>query len=116
MPELLRSGLVQGGWRSLPFTHFRDGITVHWILQGPADGPSVALLNYAAGARVPLHRHGGLETIVVLDGVQSDESGDYAAGSVILNPAGTTHSVWSEGGCVVLINWERPVVLLEGAS
>ena len=62
---------------------------------------------------MPRHRHTGLETILVLDGVQSDESGDYPAGSLILNPEGSTHSVWSTGGCVVLIQWDRPVQFLE---
>ena len=47
---------------------------------------------------MPRHRHAGLETIVVLEGVQSDENGDYAAGAVVLNPQGSEHSVWSRGG------------------
>jgi anti-sigma factor ChrR (cupin superfamily) len=61
---------------------------------------------------VPRHRHAGLETIVVLDGSQSDENGDYPAGTLVLNPAGTEHSVWSTRGCVVLIQWNLPVIML----
>ncbi len=49
---------------------FRDGIAVHWLREGREGEPSVALLRYAAGAGVPRHRHVGLETILVLDGVQ----------------------------------------------
>jgi anti-sigma factor ChrR (cupin superfamily) len=64
------------------------------------------------GASVPRHRHAGLETIVVLDGSQSDENGDYPVGTLVLNPAGTEHSVWSSGGCVVLIQWNLPVIFL----
>ena len=81
--------LVNGGWRDLAFEHFRDGITVHWLLRGSDVEPSVAILNYQPGASVPRHRHAGLETIVVLEGIQSDENGDYAAGTVVLNPVGT---------------------------
>jgi anti-sigma factor ChrR (cupin superfamily) len=93
-------------WQGLPFVHFREGVEVHYIKQG---APALAVLRYAPGAKVPLHLHTGLETIVVLDGVQSDERGDYGKGTLILNPAGTTHSVWSEQGCAVLIQWERPI-------
>ncbi|WP_421725022.1 cupin domain-containing protein [Bauldia sp.] len=104
--------LVSGGWRDLKYTRFRDGIDVHWLLTGGSDAPSVAVLKYAPGARVPLHRHVGLETIVVLDGAQSDERGEYAAGTVVINPVDSTHSVWSDDGCVVLIQWNRPVEML----
>ncbi|TJW63701.1 MAG: allophanate hydrolase, partial [Mesorhizobium sp.] len=34
-------------------------------------------------------------------------------GSVILNPVGTEHSVWTKHGCVVLIQWNLPVVILD---
>jgi anti-sigma factor ChrR (cupin superfamily) len=65
-----------------------------------------------AGAGVPRHRHAGLETIVVLEGSQSDDNGDYPAGTVVLNPAGTEHAVWTAEGCVVLIQWNLPVIML----
>ena len=116
MPNVNVPGLLGGGWRKLDFEHFRDGIEVHWLLKGGPVEPSVAVLKYAPGAGVPRHRHAGLETIVVLEGTQSDEQGDYAAGSVVLNPVGTTHSVWTEPGCVVLIQWDLPVIFLEEAK
>ena len=50
----------------------------------------------------------------MLDGVQSDETGDYSSGSYIVNAPGSEHSVWSDTGCVVLIQWDRPVKILEG--
>lgn len=112
MPNLAYPALANGGWRALAFEYFRPGIAVHWLEKGGEDEPSVALLAYEPGASAPRHRHPGLETIVVLDGMQSDENGDYKAGSVVLNPAGTEHSVWSETGCVVLIQWQLPVVFV----
>lgn len=96
-------------WREAPFGPFRDGVEICTLIDG---APGVALLRYAPGAGVPRHLHTGLETILVLDGVQSDERGDYPAGSLILNPEGTSHSVWSDPGCTVLIQWERPVTFL----
>ena len=112
MPNLAFAGLADGGWRDRAFEPFRDGVTVHWLLRGGPVEPSVAVLKYQPGASVPRHRHAGLETIVVLDGIQSDENGNYPAGSVILNPVGTEHSVWTDEGCVVLIQWDLPVIIL----
>ena len=98
--------LLDGGWRRLPFAPFRDGVEICELKTG---APAVALLRYAPGASVPRHLHTGLETILVLDGVQSDERGSYPVGALVMNPKGSVHSVWSEEGCVVLIQWERPV-------
>ena len=103
------AGLLNGGWRDLPFEPFREGVEIHKICEGE---PAVALLRYAPGASVPRHEHAGLETILVLDGAQSDERGRYPAGTTVLNPKGSKHSVWSDEGCVVLIQWEKPVRFL----
>lgn len=102
-------GYLTHGWRDAVYAPFRDGIEICRLRDTP---PEVALLRYAPGARVPPHRHTGLEMIEVLDGAQSDEGGTYHAGDVVLNPAGSTHSVWSDNGCVVLILWEKPIVFL----
>ena len=107
MPEPLHlDGLLDGGWRDCAFGPFRDGVEICRLWPGM---PEIALLRYAPGAAVPRHWHRGMETVLVLDGVQSDERGDYPAGSLVVNPEGTAHSVSSAGGCVVLIQWERPV-------
>ncbi|MBU2361134.1 MAG: cupin domain-containing protein [Alphaproteobacteria bacterium] len=107
-PKVL-TGLLPDGWDRMPFAPFRDGVEICHLWQG---GPDVALLRYAAGASVPRHRHTGLETILVLSGSQSDEAGTYPAGSLVFNPEGSEHSVWSVDGCTVLIQWERPVAFV----
>ena len=94
------------GWKPL-----RPGVDVR-TLAGVEGGPSVALLRYAPGAQVPAHRHQGFEVICVLEGAQSDERGTYSAGMVVVNPAGGSHRVWSEDGCLVLIVWERSIDFL----
>lgn len=114
MADRCYADLIAGGWRALDFEPFREGVEICWLEPGAcADDPTLALLKYAPGASVPRHRHAGLETVVVLDGAQSDESGEYRAGAVVLNAAGSEHSVWSENGCVVMIHWTKPVVMLE---
>ncbi|MBS1181435.1 MAG: chrR [Proteobacteria bacterium] len=108
--------LSAGSWDGLAFEPFRDGVDIHWIRRFEAGGPGVALLRYQPGAGVPRHRHTGLETILVLEGEQSDEAGDYGTGSFAVNAEGSEHSVWSRPGCVVLIQWQTPVIILEEAA
>lgn len=103
---------IAGGWRETVFGPFRQGVEIARIAGNP-EGASIALLRYAPGAAVPMHEHQGLETIIVLDGAQSDDRGRYAKGAISINPAGTRHRVWSDEGCVVLIQWERPVRILD---
>lgn len=90
---------------------FRPGIRVHWLYRTADDGPASAFLRYEAGASVPMHRHPGYEHLLVLSGSQSDEGGRYAAGTFVINPPGSRHSVRSEEGCVVLLVWEQPVII-----
>ena len=104
--QMTLAGLVAGGWRDRTFVPFGEGVEISSIVEGR---PAVALLRYQPGARVRRHFHPGLETILVLEGSQCDEYGHYVAGTFILNPAGTSHTVWSDDGCVVLIQWELPV-------
>ena len=99
---------------TVAFEPFRPGVEIaHLYRPQDGDGPALALLRYAPGARVPLHEHTGLETICVLSGSQSDDAGTYETGTVVINEAGTRHRVWSDEGCVVLISWAAPVRILE---
>jgi anti-sigma factor ChrR (cupin superfamily) len=99
------------GIASLPFRELRPGVEIHILHEAP-DGARVAILRYAPGAEVPVHRHEGYEYIYVLQGEQSDERGSYEAGSFVVNEPGMTHRVASKSGCIVLILWQRPVVFL----
>ena len=49
------------------------------------------------------HPHPDGEEILVLDGVFSDEHGDYPAGSFLLNPEGFSHAPFSKEGCVLFV-------------
>ncbi len=109
MDEPVSFPALLDNWRELAFRPFREGVEIASLRDG---SPGVALLRYAPGAGVPRHLHTAMETILVLEGVQSDERGDYPAGTLILNPEGTAHSVWSGPGCTVLIQWNRPVEFL----
>ncbi|MGC4033067.1 MAG: cupin domain-containing protein [Tepidisphaeraceae bacterium] len=97
----------------LAWQPFYPGVEIVSLYQTPAGGPSAALLKYAPGSRVPRHRHAGYEHILILRGSQSDDTGTYATGEFVINLPGTVHAVWSDGGCVALLIWEKPPVLIE---
>jgi anti-sigma factor ChrR (cupin superfamily) len=97
---------------TLAWTPFRPGVEIHRLWGGPP-GESAALLRYAPGAIVPVHRHEGREHVYVLRGAQRDENGLHEAGSYVLNPPGSVHRVESPDGCLVLVVWERPNTFLE---
>lgn len=107
--NLKLNAITDGGWRDLAFEPFRPGITVHWIVVGE---PSVAILKYEPGARAPRHYHVATETVLMLEGAQSDENGTYQAGDLVVNYTGSSHDVWSDGGCVALLQWSKPVRFL----
>jgi anti-sigma factor ChrR (cupin superfamily) len=92
------------GWQP-----FRPGVQIQILYEGKDSGSAAALLCYEPGAAVPPHEHLGHEHILVLDGSQHDENGTYAAGTFVVNRPHSVHRVASDGGCVVLIIWEKGV-------
>ncbi|MQM34771.1 cupin domain-containing protein [Accumulibacter sp.] len=66
-------------------------------------GHATSIVRYDAGARFARHLHPGGEEILVLEGVFSDEDGDYGPGSYLRNPPGSGHAPFSEGGCVLFV-------------
>jgi anti-sigma factor ChrR (cupin superfamily) len=98
--------------KPIAWTRFYDGIDIYRIYGDGRSGPSAALLRYAPNACLPPHEHDGYEHIFVLSGSQNDESGAYAAGTMMVNPPGSRHTVRAPEGCLVLALWERPVILL----
>jgi anti-sigma factor ChrR (cupin superfamily) len=95
----------------LAWQPFREGIEIYPIYKSNT-GSSAALLRYAPGSSVPSHEHLGYEHILVLAGAQADEHHAYPKGSFVVSPPGTTHSIKSPGGCIVLAVWEKPVKFL----
>ena len=66
-------------------------------------GPVTSLVRYAPGGAFPEHEHPQGEEILVLDGVFSDEHGDYPAGTFLMTPHGSRHSPRSESGCTLFV-------------
>lgn len=66
-------------------------------------GHATSIVRYEAGARFSEHPHPLGEEILVLDGIFSDKTGDYPAGTYLRNPEGFSHAPFSELGCVLLV-------------
>jgi anti-sigma factor ChrR (cupin superfamily) len=62
-----------------------------------------SVVRYDAESAFHPHDHPDGEEILVLDGVFSDEHGDYPAGSYLLNPEGFRHAPFSRRGCVLFV-------------
>jgi anti-sigma factor ChrR (cupin superfamily) len=60
-------------------------------------------VRYEPESRFPAHDHPEGEEILVLDGVFSDEHGDWPAGTYLLNPEGFRHTPFSEPGCLLFV-------------
>ena len=68
---------------------------------------ATSLVRYAPGSRFERHSHGGGEEILVLEGTFSDEHGNYAAGTYLRNPVGSSHAPSSEPGCTILVKLQQ---------
>lgn len=68
---------------------------------------ATSIVRYAPGSAFSPHIHKGGEEFLVLDGVFSDEHGDFPAGSYIRNPPHSSHTPGSAPGCVILVKlWQ----------
>jgi len=93
-----------------------DSTELDWIVSPMAgverrmlerDGEEVAratsLVRYAPGSAFSAHRHDLGEEFLVLEGVFSDESGDFPQGMYVRNPPGSRHVPSSAPGAVILV-------------
>lgn len=71
------------------------------------DGGEVAratsVVRYAPGSSFSPHSHEAGEEFLVLEGVFSDETGDFPRGMYVRNPPGSRHTPASAPGCQILV-------------
>ena len=73
-------------------------------LVGPVEsGQVTSVVRYEPRSTFHRHDHPDGEEILVLDGVFSDEHGDWPAGTYLLNPEGFRHAPSSREGCVLFV-------------
>lgn len=64
---------------------------------------ATTIVRFAPESAFDAHVHGGGEEFVVLEGVFSDEHGDFPAGSYVRNPPTSKHTPSSAPGCTLLV-------------
>jgi anti-sigma factor ChrR (cupin superfamily) len=70
-------------------------------------GHTTSIVRYDPGSAFSEHAHPLGEEILVLEGVFSDEQGNYPAGTYLRNPPGSKHSPFSKEGCVLLVKLDQ---------
>lgn len=70
---------------------------------GAESGHATSIVRYAPDSSFSEHEHTGGEEFFVLEGVFSDQYGDFPAGTYVRNPIGTRHAPRSENGCTIFV-------------
>ena len=85
-----------------------DGVSrVHLERVAEESGHTTSFVKFAPGSYFPQHTHPAGEEIYVLEGVFSDENGDYPAGTYIRNPPGSCHQPYTKKGCKLFVKLEQ---------
>jgi anti-sigma factor ChrR (cupin superfamily) len=69
----------------------------------PESGQVTSVVRYEPESTFHAHDHPDGEEILVLEGVFSDEHGDWPAGAFLLNPEGFRHAPFSKPGCTLFV-------------
>jgi len=81
-----------------------DGVSrVHFEREFLESGRTTSIVSFQPGSSFSRHVHTKGEEIWVLEGVFSDEFGDYPAGTYLRSPAGTAHRPFTKKGCKLFV-------------
>ncbi len=70
---------------------------------GDESARATSIVRYQPNAKFAQHTHDFGEEILILEGMFSDEFGDYPAGTYVMNPPGSSHTPYSETGCLLFV-------------
>ncbi len=91
------------GWEPTRF----PGVETKTLYREPS-GRHTTLTRMAPGAKLPSHRHVGVEQSYVLEGTLIDDDGACTVGNFVWRRPGSIHEAWTQDGCVVLGIFEAP--------
>ena len=85
-----------------------DGVSrIHLEREATESGHTTSFVKFEEGSYFPEHVHTQGEEIYVLEGVFSDENGDYPAGTYLRNPPGSRHKPFTKEGCTIFVKLEQ---------
>ena len=102
--------LGEQAWEETDF----PGVSIKVLWRAEKGEAYTALFRLAPGARLPKHRHNGVEQTFVLEGSLVDESGACTAGNFVWRRAGSVHSAHSPEGCLAIGIFQQPNEFLSG--
>lgn len=70
-------------------------------------GHTTSFVRFEPGSYFSEHTHTQGEEIYVLEGVFSDEDGDYPAGTYLRNTPGSRHKPFTKQGCVLFVKLDQ---------
>ena len=70
-------------------------------------GHKTSFVRFSPGSYFPAHAHPLGEEIYVLDGVFSDQYGDYPVGTYLRNPPGSSHRPFTREGCTLFVKLDQ---------
>ena len=85
-----------------------DGVSrIHLEREAAESGHTTSFVKFEAGSYFSEHVHTQGEEIYVLEGVFSDENGDYPAGTYLRNPPGSRHKPFTKEGCTIFVKLDQ---------
>jgi len=91
-------------WEATEF----PGVMKKTLWRDENSGAFTALFRLEPGARLPCHRHTGVEQTYVLEGSLVDEHGECTAGNYVWRSAGSVHEAYSPEGCLSIAIFQQP--------
>ncbi|MDD9729300.1 cupin domain-containing protein [Mameliella sp. AT18] len=85
------------------------------LLVHDVPGERVRIVRFAPGTRLGPHAHRGGEEVYVIEGRLQDEHGSYPAGSWIRSPDGSSHTPFSDDGCLLYIKTGHLPTVADGS-
>jgi anti-sigma factor ChrR (cupin superfamily) len=70
-------------------------------------GHTSSIVRFDRDSFFPAHTHPLGEEMLILEGVFSDETGDYGPGTYIRNPPGSRHTPFSRDGCTLFVKLDQ---------
>lgn len=102
--ELVVVNTNQQDWEASPM----DGVWRKPLAREATEhGHTTSVVRFEPDSYFSPHTHPMGEEILVLEGVFSDEHGDYPAGSYLRHPPGSTHKPFSKEGCVLFVKLDQ---------
>ena len=94
-----------------------EGVSVKVLRRDPQAGraPTI-LLKFEPGSGYPAHNHPGGEEVYVLEGEIRFGKDQLHAGDYLYTAPNNRHGVWSEAGCVLLVNVPEEVEILKSEA